>query len=284
MSIPIYADSEILSGLREAIHLIVTANPVLVDVTERTLRLGLVSTAFGALVGIPCGCLLGLAASRSSRLLLGAAVALTRMPPVLAGVIVYLLIKEESFWGGGPLAGVKPWDGAYLAQALLVAPVVMTLTAIAVANVPHELLDQARAYGAGLRSRAALALRESRRRVIAGVIAGLAVAMTSVGALAIGTGGANQMVETSPGVVTSEPYSLALGALDSYNLQQEADPGAGPIVVHEANGQTHLQARDPARYLAVSYATVLIGLFFLVAGALTWLQQRQKPVLAGVLS
>jgi tungstate transport system permease protein len=265
---------QFLDGLHEGVRLIVTGNPVIVDTTLRTLQLAIVATALGTLVGVPCGCLLGLGRSRGSRALLGLAGAVARVPPVAVGVLTVLLLTEASPWGGGPLAGLhwytSPKSG-YLAQALLAAPIVTTLTASAVAGVPNALLDQARAYGARAWRRWALALRQARRRVLAGVIAAMGVTITSVGALILATASAD--VNTR-GEASAQPLTLALGAFHAINETQ----------LGQATATQTPALTVPTQALAVAYATVLLGLFVLIAALLTWLQQRRRPLLAGIVS
>lgn len=249
-----------LDGLREAAHLIITANPVIVDTTLRTLALALTATAIGALVGVPCGCLLGLGRSRGSRTLLWATGAATRVPPVAVGVLVLVLVTPLSPVGGGPLADLHWFDrrpAGYLAQTLLAVPIITTLTAAAVTGVPAVLLDQARAFGAPPWRRRVLALREARRRVLAGVIAAMGITITSIGALVIAEGGG---------------ATLALSALSAFREEQ-------PEVRAQTAGLT-----VPTQSLGVAYATILMGLFVLLAALLTWLQQRRPSPVAGIVS
>jgi len=267
-------EQQFVNGLHEGVRLILTGNPVIVDTTLRTLQLAIVATALGTLVGVPCGCLLGLGRSRRSRALLGVAGAVARVPPVAIGVLTVLLLTEASPWGGGPLAGLHWYTtskSGYLAQALLAAPIVTTLTASAVAGVPDALLDQARAYGARTWRRWALALRQARRRVLAGVIAAMGVTITSVGALIVATASAD--VNTR-GEVSAQPLTLALGAFHAINETQ----------LGQATATQTPALTVPTQALAVAYATVLLGLFVLIAALLTWLQQRRSPLLAEILS
>jgi tungstate transport system permease protein len=258
---------QFLEGLEEGARLIVTGNPVIVDTTLRTLKLAVVATLVGVVVGVPIGCLIGLGRSRRSRLLHGAATALARVPPVVIGVLTALLLTEASPWGGGPLAGLHWYtrgQSAYLAQALLALPIVTALTAAAVAGVPSVLLDQAQAFGARRWQRGALALRQSRRRVLAGVIAALGVTITSVGALLVSTASANV---NTPGQLAAQPLTLSLGAYHAINQTQ----------LGQATATQTPALTVPTQALAVAYASVLLGLFILLAAALTWLQQRRQP-------
>ncbi len=265
---------QLLEGLEEGVHLVLTGNPVIVDTTLRTLKLAVLATLIGVAIGVPSGCLIGLGRSRGSRLLHGAATAFARVPPVVIGVLTVLLLTEASPWGGGPLAGLHWYtrgQSAYLAQALLALPIVTALTAAAVAGVPATLIDQAQAFGARRWQRGLLALRQSRRRVLAGVIAALGVTITSVGALLVATASADV---NSPGQVAAQPLTLSLGAYHAINETQ----------LGQATATQTAALTVPTQALAVAYASVLLGVFILLAAALTWIQQRRRPVLAGVVS
>jgi tungstate transport system permease protein len=265
---------QFLHGLEEGGRLIVTGNPVILDTTLRTLRLAVVATLCGALVGLPLGCLLGLGRSRGSRLLHGAAGAVARVPSVAIGVLTVLLLTEASPWGGGPLAGLHWYtrgQSAYLAQALLAIPIVTALTASAVSGVPRTLIDQARAYGAKGWQQGTLALRQARRRVFAGVIAALGITITSVGALLVSTASADVNTTSQ---VAAQPLTLSLGAYHAINQTQ----------LGQATATQTPALTVPTQALAVAYASVLLGVFILLAAVLTWLQQRRRPVLAGVVS
>jgi tungstate transport system permease protein len=258
---------DFVHGLGQGVDLVTSGNRVVLHTTLRTLRLAIESTAFAAAFGVPCGCALGLGRSRATRALRTLANGLARFPPVGIGVIVILLLTDTSPWGGGPLASLH-WASTsaseYLAQTLLAVPIVIVLTSSAVQGVSPGLLEQARAYGAPRYGRAVLALREARRAVVAAVIVALGITITAIGALIV----------ASSGVVAphtnAEPATLALGA---YMGIRELAPGNAP------------SSMDPTQYhsagLAVAYSIILIGLFVVIAAALTLLQERQTPWVAG---
>jgi tungstate transport system permease protein len=250
------AAPDVLQGLHQGLQLIVSGNPLVVHATLSTLRLALVATAIGTVIGLPCGCLLGTGTSRLARLLLGLATIVTRLPPVAVGVFVLILVTEESLWGGGPLAGLG-WQGrpesVFMAQSLLALPIVTVLTASAVQGVPPRLLEQARAYGASRVDRAVLAAREARRAIIAGVIVALGVTITAIGA-----------------IVTTEAPNYDTLALDAFRALTQVQPG------EHAAFDAHATVQPATYALAVAYATVLMGLFVVVAGTLTWLQERRS--------
>ncbi len=261
------------NGLRQGLHLIFSGNPTVWDTTVRTLHIALEATAIGAVVGVPIGIALGLGRSRRSRALRGVANGLMRIPPVVSGVVVLIVLTQESRYGGGPLAGLH-WfstaNAAYFAQTLLAVPLMIALTAAAVSGVEPVLLDQARAYGAPGWRRGTLALREARRRMVAALLVTLGVTITSIGAIAVSTAPLQARVGSA-----SQPATLALGAFQSFT---ESGSGASDAQLSGAN----LTVPTPA--LGVAYATILMGLFVLLAAALTWMQQTRSQWIPGLLS
>jgi tungstate transport system permease protein len=236
----------LLHGLRQALELIVHGDPAVVSTTLRTLRVAFEATAIAALLGLPAGCALGIGRFRGRRTLMALSNAATRVPPVAVGQLLWLLMFPHSRWGGGPLGGLG-WlytqNAVILAQTLLALPIVVALTASAVQSVPGGLLDQARAFGASPWRRSVLALREARTGVFAAIIAAMGIAISAVGAILV--------VGTALGQAT-----LASAAVTRWNS-------------------------DPADPFAVAYGTVLLGLFVLLAAALTHMQQRRATWIPG---
>ncbi len=254
-------------GVQEALRLIVTGDPLVVATTVRTLRLGVESTTIAAAAALPLGLLLGIGRFRGRRAALAVANALTKVPPVVVGVFAVLLLTPASPYGGGPLAGLN-WqngdaNGAYFVQTLLAFPIIVALTATAVQAVAPGLLEQARAFGAPAWRCGLLALREARAAVLAGVVLALGVTITAVGALLVIGAPTMSAAAAGDGSYRPEPASLALGAVTAYGSDQGGFGGSG------------------GKQVAVAYATVLFGLFFVIAATLTALQHGRGTIVAG---
>lgn len=238
-----------LDGVHEAQRLILSGDEQVVTITLRTLRVAFEATAIAVAVGLPLGAALGLRRFRGRGAALSVVNAGLRLPPVALGQILWLMMWPDSRWGGGPLAGLD-WlytlNAVILAQALLAIPIVAALTSAAVQGVRVELLEQAQALGASAWRCALLALREARTGIVAGVVAALGTAISTVGAIVI--------VGNSLGSMT-----LATAALVSWN----------------AGG-------DDVR--AVAYGLVLLGLFLVIAAVLTALQHQRRTWIPGRLS
>jgi tungstate transport system permease protein len=174
----------LLEMLGQGLDRIGGADQDLVAVTWRTLRLAFGATAIALLMGLPLGVAIA-QVRRPARRRLGFTLANAGLglPPVVLGVFLALVLLPGSPLGSWQLTNTL-W-GVLIAQVLLALPIVVALTAAAVAGLPAGLLEQARAFGAGWGARALLALREARVGVLAAVIAALGSAVAEVGAVVI---------------------------------------------------------------------------------------------------
>jgi tungstate transport system permease protein len=169
--------------LKAAVPLIVHGNPYLFSIIWFTLQVAAVATGIAALIGMPIGLVIGLGRFRGRRVLQLLANASLGLPPVLVGLFLLLLFVPQ-----GPLGELQlpiTRRAVFIAQTVLAMPYVVALTAAAVQGLPPGLLGQARVLGAGRRHLYALALREARIGVLAGVIAALGTTLSEVGAIVV---------------------------------------------------------------------------------------------------
>jgi tungstate transport system permease protein len=182
--------------LSQAVERIGEGDPTLWGTIGRTLWLAFGATAIALAFGLPLGVAIGSGRARGPLRRLGFVLANAGLglPPVVLGVFLGLALLS-----GSPLAGLH-WlytvQGVLLAQVLLALPIVVALTAAAVAGLPSGLLDQARAFGARWPARAVLVLREARIGVLAAVIAALGSAVAEVGAVVIVGGNVRGQTDT----------------------------------------------------------------------------------------
>ena len=116
------------------------------------------------------------------------------LPPVVLGVFLALLLQPASPLGG--LEWSSTIQAVFVAQVLLALPIVVALSASAIAGLPDGLLTQARAYGASWPARALLALCEAWVGVLVTVIAALGSAVAEIGAVVIVGGNIRQQTTT----------------------------------------------------------------------------------------
>jgi tungstate transport system permease protein len=184
----------VLEMFEQAFQRIGDADATLLGTTWRTLRLAFGATGVALLVGLPLGVAIAQARPRRRRAGFVLANAGLGLPPVVLGVFLALVLLPGSPLGTLQLTNTL-W-GVFLAQVLLALPIVVALTAAAVAGLPEGLLEQARAFGAGWWPRAALALREAWVGVVVAVIAALGSAVAEVGAVVIVGGNIRGQTDT----------------------------------------------------------------------------------------
>jgi tungstate transport system permease protein len=228
------------------------------------------ATGIATVIGPPIGCALGVGRFPGRGALLAIGNSLTRVPPVVIGVLVLLLVTQESQFGGGPLASLN-WlntpSSIVFAQTLLAIPVLIALTATAVQRVPIDLLDQARAFGASGWRLGLLALREARTAVLAAILVAMGLTIATIGAIV--ASGAQLFVNVPPPAChtyCSAAVTLAVGTLFNFRT---------------SSGGVNGQDTEPR---AIAYAVILIGLFLVLAAGLTFLQQRRASWIAGAQS
>ncbi len=225
--------------LREAIPLIYTGDHYILSVLWVTIRVAAVSTAIAVVAGLPFGLALGLGRFRGRRALHVLANASLGLPPVIAGLVLFLLFVPQ-----GPLGSlhlVFSLKAVYIAQTVLALPYIIALTAAAIQGLPPGLLAQSRVLGAGRLQVCGLALREAKVGVLAAVIAALGSTLSEVGAVIIVGGNV-----------------------------QGYDQTLASAVVQQVNSAAYPDA--------VAIGIVLVALILLLLGALTILQQREGGI------
>ena len=106
---------------------------------------------------------------------------LMSLPPVLAGLLVYLLFARS-----GPLGALDILftpSVMVIAQVLLATPIITGLSAAAIAAKEKLSVDTARTLGASERQAAWVVIKEARAGILAGVMTGFGRSFGEVGAV-----------------------------------------------------------------------------------------------------
>ena len=171
----------LFQALREAARILFGGDPYVLGIIARSLMVSSSAVLLGILFGVPFGTWLGLSRFRGRGLLVAVVNTGLAFPPVVVGLMVYMLLSRQ-----GPLGGLE-WlfamPAMILAQFVLAAPYVTAITLAAVQAVPSELRVQARALGASRRQALLLHLREARLALMAAVAAGFGAVISEVGAV-----------------------------------------------------------------------------------------------------
>ena len=205
--------SEFRDAFRAAIALLVTLDGDLMAIVGLSLLVSLSAVFLAAMVGLPLGA--AVAACRfpgrqAVRVLLNA---LLGIPPVVIGLIVYLLLSRA-----GPLGALgllfTP-TAMIIAQWLLVTPIIAALTQQTVSDLHDEYDEQLRSLGVGPGRAIPTLLWEGRLSLLIAVMAGFGRAIAEVGAVIIVGGNINHVTRVMTTTIALETskgnLALALG-------------------------------------------------------------------------
>ena len=175
--------SRLYEGLLEAFRLIISFNPDLLQIVLLSLRVSLTAIIISALIGVPFGTLLGLNEEKKTRLLNKVIFTFMGMPPVVAGLIIYLILSRQ-----GPLGILSLLytpTAMIIAQVFLSSPIVIGLTMVGIRARGSEIEVTARSLGANTGLAAWTVVKESRYAILGAIITGFSRVVAEVGAVMI---------------------------------------------------------------------------------------------------
>jgi tungstate transport system permease protein len=209
--------SEILIALSEASRLILGVDAKLAEIVLLSLRVSLTAVLLAGLIGLPLGAAIAVGRFPGRQGLIVALNALMGLPPVVVGLIVYLLLSRA-----GPLGqfGILFTPTAMvIAQTILIAPIVAALSRQVIEDAWQEYREQLRSLGAGPLASALTLLWDTRFSLVTIVLAGFGRAAAEVGAVMIVGGnidGVTRVMTTAIALETSKgdlPLALGLGII-----------------------------------------------------------------------
>ena len=172
---------EIFSGLNQALQLILSGDPALMEIISLSLRVSGIALALSTFIGVPLGAALGLSRIRARGFITALLYTGMGLPPVVVGLFVYLMLSRS-----GPV-GVLGWlfspNAMIVAQVIIAFPLVAGLTMAAVQGVDPALRLQVRSLGATRWQEIWAVLRQARIGVVAAIVAAFGGVISEVGAV-----------------------------------------------------------------------------------------------------
>jgi tungstate transport system permease protein len=209
--------NEILTALGEAGRLIAGAEATLVDIVVLSLRVSLTAVLIACAFGLPLGAAIAVGRFPGRRPLVILLNAMMGLPPVVVGLVVYLMLSRA-----GPLGqfGILFTPAAMvIAQTILILPIVAALSRQVIEDAWQEYREQLRSLGAGPTASALTLLWDTRFSLVTIVLAGFGRAAAEVGAVIIVGGnidGVTRVMTTAIALETSKgdlPLALGLGII-----------------------------------------------------------------------
>jgi tungstate transport system permease protein len=196
-----------------AFALMLRLDPTFVGIVGLSIRLVFSSVCISAAIGLPLGAALALARFPGRDAVIVVSNTLMGFPPVVAGLIVYLLLSHSGPLGFLDLLFTLP--GMILAQTVLITPIVVSLTRQVVEDLWAEYAEQLRSLGSSALRAIPTLLWDSRFSLITTLLAGFGRASAEVGAVLIVGGNIEHVTRTMTTAIALETskgdLALALG-------------------------------------------------------------------------
>jgi tungstate transport system permease protein len=207
--------TEMVAALATALSLIAAFDADLIEIVGLSLGVSMSAVVLAVAVGLPLGAAVALFRFPGRGAAAALLDALMGLPPVVVGLMVYLMLSRA-----GPLGvfGLLFTPAAMIiAQWVLITPIIAALTRQVVEDQWDEYGDQLRSLGAGPGRAMATLLWDGRFTLVTVVLAGFGRAIAEVGAVMIVGGNidhATRVMTTAIALETSKGnlvLALALG-------------------------------------------------------------------------
>jgi len=201
----------------ETLRLLAGFDRGLVEIVGLSLQVSLGAVLISGAVGLPLGALLAISRFPGRGAVIVLVNALMGLPPVVVGLLVYLMLSNA-----GPLGVLQLLytpTAMIIAQTVLVTPIVTALARQTMEDLNAEYGEQLTAFGVGRSGRAATLVWDGRYSLLTALLAGFGRAIAEVGAVIIVGGNIDHVtrvmttaiaLETSKGNLA---LALALGAV-----------------------------------------------------------------------
>ncbi|MFN7086153.1 MAG: ABC transporter permease [Burkholderiales bacterium] len=209
--------NDLVQAFATAFTLIGQLDTELIGIVALSLEVSTTAVAVASLIGLPLGAALAVERFRGRQAVIVLLNALMGLPPVVIGLLVYLLLSRS-----GPLGsfGILFTPAAMIiAQAILITPIIAALSRQTMEDAWREYEEQLLSLGARRLTAALTLLWDTRFSLVTIVLAGFGRAAAEVGAVIIVGGnidGVTRVMTTAIALETSKgdlPLALGLGII-----------------------------------------------------------------------
>lgn len=205
--------NEIWAGIQASLRLILTLDADLVEITLRSLHVSLTALVIASAIGLPFGTWIAIRRFRYRRATIATLNALMGLPPVVVGLVVYLMLSRSGPFG--VLGLLFTPTAMIIAQVIIITPLIASLTHQAMRELWAEYHDLLISLNTTKRQRVLTLIWDGRRALLTGVLAGFGRAIGEVGAIMIVGGNidhATRVLTTAIALETGKgDFELALG-------------------------------------------------------------------------
>ena len=205
--------TDISAALAAAFTLVASLDADLMEIVGLSLRISLSAVTIAAVIGLPLGAAVALYRFPGRGAVVVVLNALMGLPPVVVGLIVYLLLSRAGPFG--VLGLLFTPTAMVIAQVVLVTPIIAALARQVIEDLWAEYEEQMRSLGADPGTALPAMLWDGRFSLITAVLAGFGRASAEVGAVMIVGGNIDHVTRVMTTAIALEvskgDLALALG-------------------------------------------------------------------------
>lgn len=175
--------SDITAALVQAFWLLVTFDADLMEIVLRSLQVTVSAVLIASIIGLPLGGWLAIRRFRYRRYIIALVNALMGLPPVVVGLVVYILLSRSGPFGVFNLLFTP--TAMIIAQVIIILPILISISHQSIRDLWANYHDLLISIGTSRWQRITTLLWDARRALLTAVLAGFGRAIGEVGAIMI---------------------------------------------------------------------------------------------------
>lgn len=207
--------SDIANGMAQAFWLIVALDPDLFEIILLSLQVTLTAVVIASFLGIPMGAWLAVNRFRFRRITIAILNAMMGLPPVVVGLIVYILLSRSGPFG--VLGLLFTPTAMIIAQVIIITPLIASISHQAIRDLWAEYHDLLISLNTSKWQRIITLVFDAKRSLLTASLAGFGRAIGEVGAIMIVGGNIDHVTRVLTTAIALETgkgdfaFALALG-------------------------------------------------------------------------
>ena len=186
---------DIWEGIIQAFQLVYTLNPDLIEISVRSLKVTLSALAISSIIALPLAAILAVRRFKFRRIIIALLNALMGLPPVVVGLLVYILLSRSGPFGVLDL--LYTTTAMVIAQTIIITPLITSIAHQSLRELWSEYHDLLISMNTSHLQRIKTLLWDARRALLTASLAGFGRGIGEVGAIMI-VGGNICLLYTSP--------------------------------------------------------------------------------------
>ena len=174
---------DLWSGLAQAFWLVVTVDADLLEITLRSLQVTLTALVIASAIALPLAAVLAVRRFRWRRAVIALLNALMGLPPVVVGLIVYVLLSRSGPFGGFGLLFTP--TAMIIAQVIIIVPLIASIAHQSLRELWTDYHDLLISLNVSQGQKMRTLLWDARRALLTASLAGFGRAIGEVGAIMI---------------------------------------------------------------------------------------------------